>query len=84
MAKAAIESERMVSAECRLCEARVERDEAAVVGEHLVCGPCCARVGVQARPVLKRMIERRRREVSPALGLAVAYAEVCDGRPNAG
>lgn len=77
------ERERVMSDECRLCEERVERDEAAVVGEHLVCGPCCARIGVQARGALKKMIERRRRQVSPALGLAVAYAEVCDGEQRA-
>ena len=68
--------ELVMSAHCRLCEERVERDEAAVVGEHLVCGACCARVGVQARRVLERRVERR--TASPVECLAVAYAAAGD------
>lgn len=72
------QEETVMSAHCRLCDERTERDEAAAVGEHLVCGACCARVGVQAVPALRKMVARKRRRVTFAAALALAYEGVTD------
>lgn len=68
-----------MSAECRLCGERTERDESALVGEHLVCAECVARIGVQARPALRKKLERAAGRLSGSVLLAAAFDRATEG-----